>query len=120
MPKHKRKSTEAPPSSSPVSATTTAHPDGTTFSLLDGKTDILQGLVMHKDVITPQFEQELISFVQTQCARGRSGELKKPTYLRANGARSQGNSREAIMYGGFFDFNRARPGKVSRNISCCC
>ena len=109
MPKRKRKSLDG--ASSASAATTTTPPAGTTFSLLDGKIDILQGLAMHKDAITPQFEQELISFVQTQCTRGRSGELKKPTYLRTNGARSQGNSREMIMYGGFFDFNRARPGK---------
>jgi alkylated DNA repair dioxygenase AlkB len=66
---------------------------------------------MHREVISEEFEDELIAFVQTQCERGRNGELKKPTYLRASGARSQGNQREAIMYGGFFDFNRARPGK---------
>jgi len=84
---------------------------GTAFSLMDGKVDVLEGLVMHREVISDEFEEELIAFVQTQCERGRDGELKKPTYLRASGARSQGNQREAIMYGGFFDFNRARPGK---------
>ncbi|KAL3809769.1 hypothetical protein ACHAXA_011212 [Cyclostephanos tholiformis] len=84
---------------------------GKKFSLMDGKVDVLEGLVMHKEVISEEFEEELIAFVQTQCERGRSGELKKPTYLRASGERSQGNQREAIMYGGFFDFNRARPGK---------
>ena len=84
---------------------------GTAFSLMDGKVDVLEGLVMHREVISEEFEEELIAFVQTQCERGRDGELKKPTYLRASGARSQGNQREAIMYGGFFDFNRARPGK---------
>lgn len=81
------------------------------FSLLDGNVDILEGLVMHRNVIDEKFEQELISFIQRECDRGRRGELKKPTYLRASGDRSQGNKREAIMYGGFFDFNRARPGK---------
>mmetsp|Transcript_16386 Transcript_16386/g.28018 ORF Transcript_16386/g.28018 Transcript_16386/m.28018 type:complete len:396 (-) Transcript_16386:137-1324(-) len=103
MPKRKR--VESSPTGKTAAAT------GTTFSLMDGKVDVLQGLVMHKDVIDQEFENELISFVQTQCERGRRGELKKPTYLRASGARSQGNQREAIMYGGFFDFNRARPGK---------
>lgn len=78
---------------------------------MDGKVDVLEGLVSHQEVISPQFEDELITFVQAQCKRGRNGDLKKPTYLRASGARSQGNQREAIMYGGFFDFNRARPGK---------
>ena len=99
MPKRKRGATK--------SCSTTP----TTFSLMDGGIDVLEGLVMHKDAISKEFESELISFVQTQCGRGRRGELKKPTYLRASGARSQGNQREAIMYGGFFDFNRARPGK---------
>lgn len=84
---------------------------GTIFSLMDGNVDLLKGLVMHNEVISEEFEDELIAFVQSQCERGRNGELKKPTYLRASGARSQGNQREAIMYGGFFDFNRARPGK---------
>lgn len=41
-----------------------------------------------------------------KCAKGRKGEIKKPTYLRAAGTRSQGNQRESLMYGGFFDFNR--------------
>jgi hypothetical protein len=84
---------------------------GKKFSLMDGKVDVLDGLIMHEEVISEDFENELISFVRTQCDRGRCGELKKPTYLRASGERSRGNQRESIMYGGFFDFNRARPGK---------
>lgn len=100
MPKRKRATTSSPAATS-----------GKTFSLMDGKVDVLQGLVMHDDAISEEFEKKLITFVQTQCERGRNGELKKPTYLRASGARSQGNQRESIMYGGFFDFNLARPGK---------
>jgi len=95
-------------------------PSGSTFSLMDGNIDILKGLVMHKECISTDFENELISFVQGQCEKGQNGELKKPIYIKSGGARSQGNERQSIMYGGFFDFNRARPGKVSRNISCCC
>ena len=83
------------------------------FSCFDGDTDICEGLVLHEKVIDEALENELIAFIQKQCARGRSGELRPPTYLRASGVRSQGNQREAIMYGGFFDFNRARPGKAS-------
>eukprot|EP00578_Thalassiosira_sp_NH16_P005345 CAMPEP_0181140124 /NCGR_PEP_ID=MMETSP1071-20121207/35143_1 /TAXON_ID=35127 /ORGANISM="Thalassiosira sp., Strain NH16" /LENGTH=358 /DNA_ID=CAMNT_0023227067 /DNA_START=98 /DNA_END=1174 /DNA_ORIENTATION=- len=98
MPKRKRSHPDSPPA-------------GTTFSFMDGSVDMLEGLAMHEEVISEQHENELISFVQTQCAKGRKGELKKPTYLRASGARSQNNQREMIMYGGFFDFNRARPGK---------
>ena len=67
--------------------------------------------MLHKEVISSKFENELISFIQSQCSKGRSGQLKKPTYLRSSGARSQGNQREALQYGGFFDFNKARPGK---------
>lgn len=67
--------------------------------------------MLHKQVISTAFETELISFIQSQCTKGRSGQLKKPTYLRSSGARSQGNQREALQYGGFFDFNKARPGK---------
>jgi len=89
------------------------NPKGETFSLVDERVgvDVLEGLVLHQEVIDEQFENDLIAFVQRQCEKGRKGALKKPTYLRASGARSQGNQREAIMYGGFFDFNRARPGK---------
>ncbi len=105
MPKRKR---GANAGSSSAAASAAA---GATFSLMDGKIDVLDGLVLHKQVITKEFEDELISFVEMQCERGRIGELKKPTYLRASGARSQGNQRESIMFGGFFDFNLARPGK---------
>ena len=87
-------------------------PAGTTFApLMDKGVNVLEGLVMHKEAIDELFENELISFIQAQCERGRTGDLNKPTYLRTSGARSQGNNREMIMYGGFFDFNRARPGK---------
>ena len=65
-------------------------PRGTTFSLMDGGVDVLEGLVLHTDVITEEFEEELISFVQAQCARGRKGELKKQAYIRPSGKRSQG------------------------------
>jgi hypothetical protein len=37
-----------------------------TFSLMDGSIDILEGLVMHKEAISQEFETELISFVQSQ------------------------------------------------------
>lgn len=85
---------------------------GETFELVDdNNVNILAGLVLHNDVITKAQEDELISFVQSQCERGRSGQLRKPTYLRSSGARSRGNQREALQYGGFFDFNKARPGK---------
>eukprot|EP00956_Cyclotella_meneghiniana_P017592 scaffold28900_cov93-Cyclotella_meneghiniana.AAC.5 len=101
MPKRKRRSIS--------SATPNLTPQ--TFSLMDGNIDLLEGLVMHKEAISEEFENELIEFVQAQCEKGRRGGIKKPTYLRAAGARSQGNQRESLMYGGFFDFNRARPGK---------
>jgi len=107
----KSKQSSQPPPPSPHNKKKAS---GTTFSLLDKSKknlDILQGLVLHKQVISSQFENELISFIQSQCTKGRSGQLKKPTYLRSAGARSQGNQREALQYGGFFDFNKARPGK---------
>mmetsp|Transcript_4544 Transcript_4544/g.9427 ORF Transcript_4544/g.9427 Transcript_4544/m.9427 type:complete len:380 (+) Transcript_4544:307-1446(+) len=107
----KSKQSSQPPPPSPHNKKKAS---GTTFSLLDKSKknlDILQGLVLHKEVISSQFENELISFIQSQCTKGRSGQLKKPTYLRSAGARSQGNQREALQYGGFFDFNKARPGK---------
>lgn len=107
MPKRKRGASAGSSTVVVAAAATT----GTTYSLMDGKVDVLEGLVMHREVISGEFEEELISFVEMQCERGRKGELKKPTYLRASGARSQGNQRESIMYGGFFDFNLARPGK---------
>ena len=76
-----------------------------------GMIDLAEGLVLHRNVISVAFEQELIEWVLRECERGRRGLVRKPTYLRASGTRSQGNAREALMYGGFFDFNRARPGK---------
>ena len=76
-----------------------------------GGVDLVQGLVLHREAVTEHEEQELIRWVLEQCERGRRGDLRKPTYLRTNGARSLGNTREMLMYGGFFDFNRARPGK---------
>lgn len=117
---------DASPSSLP-----SKKPKGQTFSLFDSSIksttkkrkrhhnnnnnnkgiDILEGLILHQEVISPQFEQQLISYIQNQCQKGRSGQLKKPTYLRSSGARSQGNQRESLQYGGFFDFNKARPGK---------
>ena len=83
---------------------------GQTFKCMDGGVDIAAGLVLHRDSITDAEEQALIDFVNEQCERGRRGEVRKPTYLRAN-VKSMGNQRESLMYGGFFDFNRARPGK---------
>ena len=87
MPKRKRISNSSSSSSTPPAHTAK---EGTTYSLLDGGVDILQGLVMHREVVSEEFESELISFVQTQCARGRRGELKKQQYIRASGKRSQG------------------------------
>ena len=84
-----------------------------TFSCVDPalKLDVAAGLLLHRESITSQEEEALIAFVQHECERGRSKQLRPPTYLRASGARSFGNERESLMYGGFFDFNRARPGK---------
>ena len=76
-----------------------------------GLLDLAEGLVLHRNAVSEAFEQELIAWVLRECERGRRGLVRKPTYLRASGKRSQGNAREALMYGGFFDFNRARPGK---------
>jgi hypothetical protein len=59
--------------------------------------DLAEGLTLHREAITSEFEAELAAWVLKECERGRSGELRKPTYLRAEGARSQGNRREAIM-----------------------
>jgi hypothetical protein len=33
---------------------------------MDGNVDLLAGLVMHREAISAEFENELISFVQTQ------------------------------------------------------
>jgi hypothetical protein len=68
-----------------------------TFSCLDDGVDVAQGLTLHPEAISAELEAELIAWVRQECERGRSGELRKPTYLRAEGARSQGNRREAIM-----------------------
>lgn len=76
-------------------------PKGRTFSCVDvtSGVDLAQGLTLHYDAISAEMEAELVAWVLKECERGRSGELRKPTYLRAEGARSQGNRREAIMCG---------------------
>ena len=72
---------------------------GQTFSCVDAASgvDLAQGLTLHRDAISAEMEAELVAWVLKECERGRSGELRKPTYLRAEGSRSQGNRREAIM-----------------------
>jgi hypothetical protein len=41
-------------------------PSAQTFSLMEGNIDLLEGLVMHKEAISQEFENELIEFVQSQ------------------------------------------------------
>lgn len=41
-------------------------PSGQTFSLMEGNIDLLEGLVMYKEAISQEFENELIEFVQSQ------------------------------------------------------
>ena len=87
-------------------------PKGERFTCIDGKVDLAEGLILYRDVVSESFEKELATFVETMCEKGRRGEIKPPIYMRARGRkRSQGNRREAICYGGFFDFNRGRPGR---------
>ena len=100
--RHKHKAADA--SSAPVAS-------GERFTCRSGAVDLAEGLVLHRDAVTEAEERELVAFVRAQCDAGRRGELRKPTYLRASGGRSRGNRREALQYGGFFDFNRARPGR---------
>ena len=89
----------------------TAVPPGETFHLVDNGENLLEGLVLRRDAVSVQEEAELLAFINDGLARGRNGSLRKPTYLKAEGARSRGNRRESLQYGGFFDFNRGRPGK---------
>ena len=84
---------------------------GETFRLVDNGENLLEGLVLRRDAVSVAEEAELLAFVNEGLARGRNGSLRKPTYLKAEGARSRGNRRESLQYGGFFDFNRGRPGK---------
>jgi hypothetical protein len=55
---------------------TTLLTPGQTFSLLEHDQNILAGLVLHKEVITSEFEAELIQFVQNECEKGRQGQIK--------------------------------------------
>ena len=90
----------------------TAAPPGETFRLVESNGEnLLEGLVLRRDAVTVAEEAELLTFINDGLARGRNGSLRKPTYLKAEGARSRGNRRESLQYGGFFDFNRGRPGK---------
>jgi len=86
-------------------------PAGETFTLVDNGENLLEGLVLRRDAVTVAEEAELLTFINDGLARGRNGSIRKPTYLKAEGARSRGNRRESLQYGGFFDFNRGRPGK---------
>ena len=85
---------------------------GETFRLVESNGEnLLEGLVLRRDAVSVAEESELLTFINDGLARGRNGSLRKPTYLRAEGARSRGNRRESLQYGGFFYFNRGRPGK---------
>ena len=85
---------------------------GETFRLVESNGEnLLEGLVLRRDAVSVAEEAELLAFINDGLARGRNGSLRKPTYLKAEGARSRGNRRESLQYGGFFDFNRGRPGK---------
>ena len=86
-------------------------PQGRVFECLDGGVNIVEGATLYEDVITENQETEFVEWVLARCAEGRAGKLKKPTFLQAGGARSRGNKRQALQYGGFFDFNKACPGK---------
>ena len=86
-------------------------PAGETFTLVENGENLLEGLVLQRDAVSVAEEAELLTFINDGLARGRNGSLRKPTYLKAEGARSRGNRRESLQYGGFFDFNRGRPGK---------
>ena len=87
-------------------------PPGETFRLVESNGEnLLEGLVLRRDAVSVAEEAELLTFINDGLARGRNGSLRKPTYLKAEGARSRGNRRESLQYGGFFDFNRGRPGK---------
>ena len=89
-----------------------AAPPGETFRLVESNGEnLLEGLVLRRDAVSVAEEVELLAFINDGLARGRNGSLRKPTYLKAEGARSRGNRRESLQYGGFFDFNRGRPGK---------
>ena len=85
---------------------------GETFRLVESNGEnLLEGLVLRRDAVSVAEEAALLAFINDGLARGRNGSLRKPTYLKAEGARSRGNRRESLQYGGFFDFNRGRPGK---------
>eukprot|EP00937_MAST-01D_sp_MAST-1D-sp2_P003970 g3970.t1 len=83
------------------------------FSLIDGGRNVLRGLQLVTEVMTVAEEREVCRWVLARCAEGRKGTLRRPVYLRAGGARSRGNRRQSLQYGGFFDFNKAAPGKAS-------
>ena len=83
------------------------------FELVQNGRNILRGLSVVPEVISRQEEREVCRWVLMRCAEGRAGKLRRPIFLRAGGARSRGNRRQSLQYGGFFDFNKAAPGKRS-------
>ena len=75
---------------------------GETFRLVESNGEnLLEGLVLRRDAVSVAEEAELLTFINDGLARGRNGSLRKPTYLKAEGARSRGNRRESLQYGGF-------------------
>ena len=88
-------------------------PPLTGFELVQNGHNILRGLSVVPEVISREEEREVCRWVLARCAEGRAGKLRRPIFLRAGGARSRGNRRQSLQYGGFFDFNKAAPGKRS-------
>eukprot|EP00936_MAST-01D_sp_MAST-1D-sp1_P000044 g44.t1 len=85
----------------------------TGFELVQNGRNILRGLSVVPEVISREEEREVCRWVLARCAEGRAGKLRRPVFLRAGGSRSRGNRRQSLQYGGFFDFNKAAPGKRS-------
>ena len=94
-----------------TTATAAAAPSGQVFEYLEKGVNIVAGAKLFTEVVTEEEEREHVDWVLARCAEGRAGKLSKPTFLQAGGARSRGNKRQSLQYGGFFDFNKACPGK---------
>ena len=85
---------------------------------------------MNENAVTDAEEQDLIDFINLQCERGRRGEVRKPTYLRTNGSRSQGNqvsiSSHILFLAALAGLAATTPliaflrGVLRDFLSCCC
>ena len=79
------------------------------FEAVDGEeTNVVEGLVLHNNVITPEYETELVEWLEQQMALGQAGKLVGDTFMqssytdRVNNVKGKG--RLVLQYGSFYNY----------------